>query len=100
MKRKMYRIIKADKDVVFVYAEAPSLALEAAGVKGYYKDIQIVTEAMIDEMDEAQLDKLDAAYPPEVAEMVEEVMRAFGTAMGEATAEWCERVLNGEDIEG
>lgn len=30
-------------------------------------------------------------------ELAEEIMRAFGIALGEARENWCERVMNGED---
>ena len=33
-----------------------------------------------------------------IEEEAEEIMRAFGIALGEARAEWCERVLAGEDV--
>lgn len=91
---KPYRIWKTKRDYVFVVAESPSKALQKAEVTGYYYwDIELITDEKIDKMSLEELEELDASFPKEVSDKADEILKAFGIALGEARAKWAEELM-------
>ena len=76
---------------------------EMMGRDEYFAFLEDVVRKAIDDkwLEEVPLEDLEAevaSYPQEVQDKADEILRAFGIALGEARAEWCERVMNGEDL--
>lgn len=48
----------------------------------------------LDEMTLEELETVVASYPQEILDKADEILRAFGIALGEARAEYFEKLMN------
>lgn len=57
-----------------------------------------IPDEMLEKMSLEELDAMVDSYPEDVKQKADEILMVFGIALGEARANWCERIMSGEDI--